>query len=219
MRLVNSVSPQIELRSAVGREREILTLLRSSAFRRYRKLTGQIRPDTILRIFNDSRKFPETFNVTLARYNLLRDSRDWLRAIAKRFRDPSAKRAKLFSLPPVQRLRVTARTDERAILHFAPHPLLKALEGTDATRIRRCPICGKIYWAERIDSGACKKTCKGTRRTRKWRIRYQERYKPRRIAKKEQTESEHSSKHRAPRKATPEKRTAVPKSASKGRKA
>jgi len=198
MRLVNSVSPQVELRSTVGRERGILTLLRSSAFRRYRKLTGPIRADTILRLLIDPKNIPLTFNAALAKYNLLRDGRDWLRAIAKRFRDPSTNRAKLFSLPPLQKSRVTVRTDGGAILHFAPHPLLQALEGVDASRIRRCPICGKIYWAGRSDTGACKKRCKGTLRTRKWRGQYQERYKPRRIAKKEQTETQRLSKSSTP---------------------
>jgi len=46
-------------------------------------------------------------------------------------------------------------------VRFAPDPLLaefkKALEGTEISRMRRCPICGNFYYAVRDNKGACDK--------------------------------------------------------------
>jgi hypothetical protein len=42
---------------------------------------------------------------------------------------------------------------------------VQALDGRDATRIRECPLCCKIYWAARKHQQVCSPTC----RVRKWR--------------------------------------------------
>jgi hypothetical protein len=56
--------------------------------------------------------------------------------------------------------------DAEGKLRLHAHPILEALEDVEAARIRRCPICDKIYWAERIDQPACSKVCNNTRRSR-----------------------------------------------------
>jgi hypothetical protein len=56
--------------------------------------------------------------------------------------------------------------DAEGKLRLHAHPILDALQGVEVARIRRCPICDKIYWAERIDQPACSKKCNTTRRSR-----------------------------------------------------
>jgi hypothetical protein len=79
-------------------------------------------------------------------------------------------------------LSVIADTDNECIgpfhfeqcLHFGDdgklkvksHPILEMLCVVDRKRIRRCPICAKIYWSERIDQPACSKACNNRRRSR-----------------------------------------------------
>jgi len=43
-----------------------------------------------------------------------------------------------------------------------------ALDGIDATRIRRCKQCGKLFWAKRQDQSTCSRTCAGRRRFSKF---------------------------------------------------
>jgi len=56
--------------------------------------------------------------------------------------------------------------DAEGKLTVHPHPILKAVEHVERKRIRRCPICKKIYWAERKDQPACSKPCNNVRRSR-----------------------------------------------------
>lgn len=50
-------------------------------------------------------------------------------------------------------------------------PLVKALIGVDASRIKRCAVCEKIFGAERETQRACAGKCQGTFRGRLWRAR------------------------------------------------
>jgi hypothetical protein len=56
--------------------------------------------------------------------------------------------------------------DSEGRLAVHPHPILNALQGVERKRIRRCPVCAKIYWAERADQPACSKRCNNVRRSR-----------------------------------------------------
>jgi hypothetical protein len=80
---------------------------------------------------------------------------------------------------------VSVRPDAGGNLRILHDPLLQALQGVEASRIRECPICGRIFWAGRVDRPCCGKRCAGVRRTRRWRDRYPEKYKPQRIKKAE----------------------------------
>jgi hypothetical protein len=46
---------------------------------------------------------------------------------------------------------------------------LRALDGTDVTRVRECPICDHFFLAFRKDQKACSKRCNAVRRVRDWR--------------------------------------------------
>jgi hypothetical protein len=56
--------------------------------------------------------------------------------------------------------------DAAGKLEVDPHPILDILKGAERKRIRRCPICAKIYWAERDDQPTCSKKCNNVRRSR-----------------------------------------------------
>lgn len=56
--------------------------------------------------------------------------------------------------------------DVEGKLRLHAHPILEALQGVEVARIRGCPICANIYWAERIDQPACSRRCNNTRRSR-----------------------------------------------------
>ena len=87
---------------------------------------------------------------------------------------------------------ISVRADEAGNMQLEPHPLLTAINGVEAARIRECPICGKIFWAGRIDKPACKPPCVGVLRTRRHRERYPE-YKHQRYKKEEEPEARHRS--------------------------
>jgi hypothetical protein len=48
-------------------------------------------------------------------------------------------------------------------------PLYEPLLGVEASRIRECPICYKIFWAGRRDQVGCSPQCSKVVRTRRWR--------------------------------------------------
>jgi hypothetical protein len=54
-------------------------------------------------------------------------------------------------------------------IHNPFQAFLKALNGLDHRRIRRCPICGHLFYAPRKDKKACSKSCIDTLRVRTWR--------------------------------------------------
>jgi hypothetical protein len=54
-------------------------------------------------------------------------------------------------------------------------PFLRALEGSEANRIRRCPFCDRFFFAVRKDRPACSRVCGTALRVRKHRQRDDER--------------------------------------------
>ena len=67
---------------------------------------------------------------------------------------------------------LTLETDESGCIHYSSSPLLEALNGVEAGRIRECQICRKIFWAGRIDKLCCSKGCGKALRNRRWRNKY-----------------------------------------------
>jgi hypothetical protein len=51
---------------------------------------------------------------------------------------------------------------------------LDALAGAEAGRLRRCPICERIFYALRLTQRACSKRCNQNRRVRQWRNKQSE---------------------------------------------
>ncbi len=56
--------------------------------------------------------------------------------------------------------------------------LHEVIAGVEAERIHACPICEKIYWAERSDQPTCSERCNNIRRSRIQRGTYKESRKP-----------------------------------------
>ena len=48
----------------------------------------------------------------------------------------------------------------------------RALEGVDATRIRECEVCRRIFWAGRIDMVCCSHRCGNVRTNRLHRAKH-----------------------------------------------
>jgi hypothetical protein len=75
-------------------------------------------------------------------------------------------------------------------------PLLEALKGVEAGRIRQCSECNRVFWAGRIDKFACLPKCVQLRRVRIWRQKYPEHYKIQRVRKANAIESKGSRRTR-----------------------
>jgi hypothetical protein len=65
---------------------------------------------------------------------------------------------------------LAVQTDSEGILRIVLDPLLRALDGVEAARIRECSHCGKIYWAGRKDKLACDQ-CTHALRQKRYRSR------------------------------------------------
>lgn len=59
---------------------------------------------------------------------------------------------------------VNLRINEKGVLVLAAsgNTLLDALVGVRADRIRSCAICGRIFWARRVNSECCSERCRKT---------------------------------------------------------
>jgi predicted nucleic acid-binding Zn ribbon protein len=73
---------------------------------------------------------------------------------------------------------------EHALI-LVPDELTTALNGTDLRNLKRCPVCGRVFWLSRKDQKGCTRACAKVLRTRRWRERttaeQRDRYKVSRI--------------------------------------
>lgn len=51
------------------------------------------------------------------------------------------------------------------------HELFEVLIGMEADRIRICPICDLLFWADRKDQSSCSKKCANVLRVQRWRAK------------------------------------------------
>jgi predicted nucleic acid-binding Zn ribbon protein len=51
---------------------------------------------------------------------------------------------------------------------------LAVIEGVEVTRLRRCPVCGRFFWAQREDKAACGARCANVYRVRRRREKQRE---------------------------------------------
>jgi hypothetical protein len=179
--LANSVPPELELPEPMGNFQKIMKLVRGVDFKRFRQIRGGVKPDQFLQKLLGAGA-PKTFNRVLESYLRLKDARALLETIARIPEIRPGLKAR-WLLPRLQMMAVRAQTDERGRLDFGLNPILTALTGAEAHRIRRCPICMKFYWAARKDKPACTKGCTHILRTRRWREKYPGRYKIQRVRK------------------------------------
>ncbi len=119
----------------------------------------------------------------LDRYCRVREAREALRTIAQIALTPdrSDEGASCFGFH--LRNLSCLRVDERGQVSVRHDPIIEALteKGVDATRIRICTVCKRVFWAGRMDQFRCSKQCGQIHRVREWRKQYPGTYKPRRI--------------------------------------
>jgi hypothetical protein len=80
----------------------------------------------------------------------------------------------------------TALLDKKGVLHAELDSFSKAINDVDATRIRECLVCERIFWAGKRNQKSCSNRCANNYRQRKWQEKWQEKYKPQRYKKAEQ---------------------------------
>lgn len=100
----------------------------------------------------------------LDRYDYVAQGREILVWLAKKKR-PSALR--------FPQLAPRVGYDDKGRVMQTPSPLMECILGAEAQRINRCPICEKIYWAERADQPTCSKQHNAVRWSRIQRGTYQ----------------------------------------------
>lgn len=66
------------------------------------------------------------------------------------------------------------RVDEQGVIRISIDPLMEALKGVEAARIRRCAICKRFFWAGRITQKCCSKQCANNYRVRRFRDKTEE---------------------------------------------
>jgi hypothetical protein len=167
--LVNSVPPDVDLPNPKGKGKKFLKLLRKKQFTGFVEIIGGIQPDTFLTKFLGEGA-PKTYNKLLEQYLYLRDGRAWLRRIALIGQLP---RRMKYLMP-----HVSVYTNDRGELIFNIPPLIKILQGVEAARVRRCPICDLIFWAARTDKPCCSTRCAKARRRRHSRKKHRVKYGP-----------------------------------------
>src|ERR1019366_4622248 len=75
----------------------------------------------------------------------------------------------------------------------------RAIDGAEAARLRRCPICRHIFYARRLTQKACSQRCNATRRVRAWRA-HQAKYEQTRKEKPETVKNESKTRKAKARK-------------------
>ena len=121
----------------------------------------------------------QTYPTALQRCGFLAAARNLLRTIASMDKRENAA-IKMFAYGLVG---TELTIDREGRLQFDAGPLIAAVNGIEADRIRQCVMCEKIFWARRTDQKCCSTPHQKLLRTRLWRARYQERYKMSRYKK------------------------------------
>lgn len=89
-------------------------------------------------------------------------------------------------------MRLTKNSSGR--IELEPSLLSKSFLGAEFSRIRECPVCQKIFWAERKDLKACPGDCVRSLRNSRYHKSYLEKYKLQRIQKADEADKKHSKK-------------------------
>jgi hypothetical protein len=138
-------------------------------------------------------------------YSFVLDARVVLDAIVEMGRKSKRKKSVLVNLIGPNRL-LKIEVNDKGESQILQGPLVEALVGVDARRIRQCPICSDFFWAGRIDQPCCTSQCAHILRTRRWRENYLERYKLRRD---ERTSTVERNPRSAPHQRKPPKKASL----------
>ncbi len=112
-----------------------------------------------------------TIEDAVREYSFIRESRDKLRKIVGLASRPDDFFA--FFMFPL-RSSGTIRVDKEGIVRISNDRFAEAVEGIDATLVRECEICKRIFWAGRRDKSACSTSCAHALRNRRYRERYRQ---------------------------------------------
>jgi len=124
----------------------------------------------------DARAFlgpPARLEAFLDKFTLLKSAREVLLGIARRSRAGSVARSSgvtirvaEFSVDVPFSAFVNLVVNDQGKLAVSTTPVLDALVGVRADRIRLCVICGRIFWAARVNSECCSERCRKTHNKR-----------------------------------------------------
>lgn len=127
----------------------------------------------------------------LYRYNLVRDARENISRIISRY-----KQYKPDLSMPVFTVTTTIRISNDGLIEFERDDFMRAIEGVEVERLRRCAICSKFFWAGRLDQQCCSKNCANTLRNRRWRANSKEYYATRVLKENNPQANQDSKKER-----------------------
>jgi hypothetical protein len=103
-------------------------------------------------------------------YTFIRDSQDKLRKIINMVVRRDSVMRFMFPLETSGRITI----DEQGIVKISHDRFAAAVDGVDATLIRECQNCPRIFWAGRKDKNSCSAACAHVLRNRKYREHYKQ---------------------------------------------
>jgi hypothetical protein len=103
-------------------------------------------------------------------YTFIRDSQDKLRKIINMAARRDSVMRFMFPLETSGRITVNGQ----GIVKIAHDRFAAAVDGVDATLIRECQNCPRIFWAGRKDKNSCSAACAHVLRNRNYRERYKQ---------------------------------------------
>lgn len=119
---------------------------------------------------------------SLGRYETFWDAKECLRLLARMAKKSNYTREVVVSvkgtlIPTTYNIEIDPHGQAQTKTNITVSLVDEALKGVDATRVRECQICNKIFWAGRTNQHCCSKNCAHVLRTRRWREKYQDHYK------------------------------------------
>jgi hypothetical protein len=121
---------------------------------------------------NETPSFPRTWLLTLAKTRVADSEVQPLNGLAMNVFHTLVNAASSLSARCRTTVAYQLRIDRGVVRmkQLAPFAAFASVvEGTEAKRVRRCPICNRLFYAVRISSKACSVRCNRTRRVRKHR--------------------------------------------------
>lgn len=118
----------------------------------------------------------------LGRYETFWDARECLRLLAQKAQEGHPTKHVMVSvkgslIPTTYHIEVDPHGKAQTQTSISISQVDEAINGVDATRIRECQVCNRIFWAGRKDQKCCSKKCANVRRVQLWRKNYAENYK------------------------------------------
>ncbi len=117
----------------------------------------------------------DTYFEALDRYTFIRESRIKLRAIVQHTQYLHSSWEKKLRLPKLE-TQGTMKINKDGTISIENDPFAEAVEGVDATRIRECPKCRRLFWAGRNTQLGCSTQCSTALRNRNLRKRNKEKH-------------------------------------------